>query len=602
MGSPRLLAVALLICACGRPKGDDTTQVYDHLEIEPPTATLAVALGGHTSQDYTVYGVIGTDRTEITASCGLAIDAAFGLFAGPTVTVGPHGGKTLVSATCGDLSGTADLIVTLSGQVVTPGAPGNAPDLFNAATAATDPAHVPTIQYPLDKAVSPRNIPPIEVQWTAAANDLFHVTLASDFLTIDVYTTSLEAMLGTGDWEAIAGTAAGGNLSFVVEGLVQAAPSLKYASGQTAITMTTDNIDKTAIYWWASSQGSIMSQTFGATTAPNLVKADCTACHSVSRNGTRIGYSRCVAGSCNTEWVGFLRYNGATQTWTEVVDANNKQINGSFSTFAPIGNPFPDDSRALAMLTMAGGTLALYDPDTGTPVTSNLAVANHGPGMPRAALMPDWSPDGKKVVFTSSSHAGQWIDLDDGRIATMSYSYTAGAHVFGEPNFLVPDPITLPGGVYKNFFFPSFSPDGALIVFNAARASWRNFVDAKTAGQRLMLADGNGAWIRDLTALNGGDGDADITWPHWAPNISSDYYWVVFSSERDYGHRATVATSPPVCKQNGVKQCKQIWIGAISKNKLTGQIDPSVPPMWVPGQDPAADNISPYWSVPPVIQ
>ena len=117
-----------------------------------------------------------------------------------------------------------------------------------------------------------------------------------------------------------------------------------------------------------------------------------------------------------------------------------------------------------------------------------------------------------------------------------------------------------------------------------------------------MLADSAGAWVSDLTAMNGGHVDLDITWAHWAPTISNDYYWIVFSSERDYGHRTTAATSPASCKQNGVTQCKQIWIGAVAKNRLGGTLDPSAPPMWLPGQNPLANNISPYWSVPTKLQ
>jgi hypothetical protein len=136
------------------------------------------------------------------------------------------------------------------------------------------------------------------------------------------------------------------------------------------------------------------------------------------------------------------------------------------------------------------------------------------------------------------------------------------------------------------------------VVFNAARSGWRNFTDARTAGQRLMLADANGAWHTDLTAMNGGDVDVDITWPHWAPGDSADYYWVVFASERDYGHKVTIGNTAASCVANGVKQCKQIWIGAISKARLAaGQgLDPSAPPMWLPGQNYQTNNISPYWT------
>jgi hypothetical protein len=105
--------------------------------------------------------------------------------------------------------------------------------------------------------------------------------------------------------------------------------------------------------------------------------------------------------------------------------------------------------------------------------------------------------------------------------------------------------------------------------------------------------------VRDLTALNGGHGDLDITWAHWAPIASNDYYWIVFSSERDYGHRTTAATSPASCRANGVTQCKQIWMSAIRRDQ-PGQSDRSRARRrcGCPGQDAQANNISPYWSVP----
>ncbi len=600
-----MLGLVASLGGCGTRHGDDDSTMYTSIEVEPPLATLSVALGGTATQDYTVYGVLDDTKTDITSACTLEIDPSFGAFTAATVTVGPHGGKTPVIATCGMQRGQGLLAINLTGVIVVgPNTPPNAPGLFGGATQTTDPVRTPSIEYPIDKAVSPRNIPSIELQWTAAGNDLFHVSLSATFATIDVYTSSVEALMTAADWESLASSVAGEDLSIAVEGLAQAAPTTKYASAITHLTMSHDNIDKTAIYYWASSQGNIMSQVFGAPDAPSIVKNDCTSCHSVSRSGTRIGYSRCVGNNCSELFAGFMRYDGANQRWNEIVDANAKAIRGSYTTFAPIGNPFPDDSQAVAMVTMSTGTLELHDPDTGAVIPSNLDVALHGPGAPaRSALMADWSGDGAKVVFASTPHPGQWVDLSDGSIATMTYQYAAGQHVFGEPQFVVPNPLVLPSGSYTNFFFPSFSSDGKLIVFDAARSAWRNGSNARLPGQRLMLSDSDGAWVTDLSALNGGDGDSDITWAHWAPTDSNEYYWIVFSSERDYGHRSTLANGAP-CVGNGVRQCKQIWLGAIAKNKLTGAVtmDPSAPPMWLPGQETAANNISPYWSVPAAIQ
>jgi len=598
----RLVSIALvvIVTACAHHGSGGGDASYGAIEVDPPQATLTVALGGTASQDYTVYGTVDGRRTDITSTCSLAIDPAFGTFTANTLMAAAHGGKTAVTATCGGQTGSAAVIVLLNGQVVLGSTtPPNAPGLFGGATTTTDPSHTPLFQYPLDGAVSPLNLPPIEVQWAASSDDLFHVVLSSSFQTIDIYTSDVQATLAAADWASVAGTAAGERLQFAIEGMVQAAPTMKYASAPIAITMSHDKIDNTAIYYWASSQGNLMTQNFGATNAPSVVKGSCTSCHSVSRTATRVGYSRCVNGNCNTLYAGFLKYDLTSSQWVEAVNADNMTIHGSYTTFSPVGNPFPSDAQALAIVSMADGTLALYDPDSGMPVTSNIAVAN---ASGHSSLMADWSPDGSRVVFTQTPTAGQWIDLNGGSIMTMSYTYTGGMHVFGTPTRLVPNPIALAGGSYTNFFFPSFSPDGTLVVFDAARAGWRNFNNARTAGQRLMLADGAGAWAVDLTALDGGTGDFDTTWAHWAPAASSDYYWVVFSSERDYGHEVTQANTAAACVANGVKQCKQIWIGAISKSKLNGAQDPSAPPMWLPGQSTGADNISPYWSVPVGIQ
>ena len=593
------LALSCVVAACGSRGGggDDANGMYESIEIDPPVAMLTVPLGGTAAQDYVVWGVNGDTKTDITSKCALTIDAAFGAFTEATVTVNPHGGKTQVLAGCVDLQGTALLIVNLTGSVIGPGAPGNSAQLFDNATATTDAAKTPAIEYPIDKAVSPRNIPPIEVQYTKAANDLFHVTLTSSFATINLYTTAAEALLGETDWRAVAQTAAGENLAFVVEGLVQADPSKKYVTPATLVTMSTDTIDQTAIYWWASSQGSILTQVFGETDAPTVVKNGCTSCHSVSRSGTRIGYSRCVNNDCGQQALGFLKFDPLTQTWLETVNANSLARLGSYSTFAPVGYPYATDDQALAMVNRRG-SLELVDPDSGANVPSNIAIANVGG---KSAMMPDWAPDGHKVVYTQGA-AGQFVDVTTGQLAVMSYDYIAASHVFGTPVALTPPSITLPSGTYNNFFFPSFSPDNNLIVFNAARAGWRNFSSARGTGSRLMLTTPDAAYAVDLSAMNGGNVDNSITWPHWAPNISNDYYWIVFASERDYGHRLTLVNTNPGCKGNGVQQCKQIWMGAIAKNRLGAGMDPSSPPMWVPGQDIGANNISPYWTRPPVIQ
>jgi hypothetical protein len=599
----RLCLALAVLAACGSNGSGDDLGDYESISVEPAVATLAIPLGATATQEYKVFGINGSSKTDITSQCALAMDADFGSFSNATATVVAHGGKTTITAACDTLMGTALLGVNLIGDVVVPPAPSDAPDKFNTATVGTDAARVPVIEYPLERAVSPRNMPPIEAQWTAAGNDLFHITLTSTFVAINIYTTSPEAQLSETDWQSVLASSAGEDLAITVEGLAQAVPATKFVSVPRTIVISRDIIDKTAIYYWASSRGQVMEQVFGATTQ-NLVKGGCTSCHTVNRSGTRIGYSRCVTMTCgvNDLWAGFLKYDNSSKTWVETVNADSKQILGSYTTFPPNGTGPFNDAKTASIVSMANGTLQLYDPDDASVIPSNLnQVSTMGPTTTRSALMADWSPDGTKIVFASTPNPDQWIDLSGSSIATMTYSFTGGQHVFGTPQFPFPNPITLQNGSYTNFFFPSYSPDNALIVVNASRTTWRSN-PARAAGQRLMLAEASGAWIVDMTEMNGGFVDLDTTWAHWAPTVGTDYYWVVFSSERDYGHRITAANTDPACVANGVTQCKQIWIGAVAKNKLSGTVDPSSAPMWLPGQDMKADNISPYWSVPAGVQ
>src|SRR2546423_13989093 len=128
----------LILAACGNHHTGTGSAAYDSIEVDPPLAMLTIPLGGSATQDYQVFGIDGTHKTDITANCTLQVDATFGAFSAATLTALARGGKTPVTASCDDLTGNAELIVNLTGTVVTgTGTPANAPDPFGMATTAT---------------------------------------------------------------------------------------------------------------------------------------------------------------------------------------------------------------------------------------------------------------------------------------------------------------------------------------------------------------------------------------------------------------------------------------------------------------------------------
>ena len=104
------LALAVLV-ACGSNGSGDDLGDYESISVEPAVATLTIALGATATQDYKVFGINGSSKTDVTSLCALAMDADFGSFSNATATVVARGGKTTITAACGTLTGTAPAVL-----------------------------------------------------------------------------------------------------------------------------------------------------------------------------------------------------------------------------------------------------------------------------------------------------------------------------------------------------------------------------------------------------------------------------------------------------------------------------------------------------------
>jgi hypothetical protein len=106
---------------------------------------------------------------------------------------------------------------------------------------------------------------------------------------------------------------------------------------------------------------------------------------------------------------------------------------------------------------------------------------------------------------------------------------------------------------------------------------------------RLYLIDTNTKKTVELATLNAGNAVIDRQRnyePFALPVTAGGYFWVVFTSIREYCNT-----------YQGANVRKQLWVAAISTNPAAGQ-DPSHPPFYLPNQSDTRNERG-FWALEP---
>jgi hypothetical protein len=295
--------------------------------------------------------------------------------------------------------------------------------------------------------------------------------------------------------------------------------------------------------------------------------------------------------------------------------------------------PYPDGSFALASSRFTREARrttpsALFASSDGAPVAST--------GLPADldAVMPAFSPDGRRVVFnfwrgtvpggSGITTGGSSLALYDFTCGAAAGSVTcsAGAKTFSNPRVFYTKAGGFPG-------WPSFAPDSKGVAFHntllggdcpdAPRGSMPNPDSNNNCQLTTWYRAESEIWYGEegvaptrLDALNGriagvsylpdgpdhpGDLDTRLNYmPTVNPVAAGGYFWAVFTSRRRYGN---VLTDHPFNTANhnfGSKQ-KKLWVAAIDAR--TGAVDRSHPAFYLPGQELASGNSRGFWVTDP---
>jgi hypothetical protein len=396
-----------------------------------------------------------------------------------------------------------------------------------------------------------------------------------------------------------------------------------------------------AIYYWKSTVssngtgGQVWVKSWGDQTPEQDVTsafgATCNGCHALSRDGQRMVINSDDDDSDD-------EYGDVKASLIDMVTKMPLGGGGGRGNLNPgFGSFYPDHTRFLMSNGLGSATpptnrILQYDGTTAMALpTVNVAGQSF-------VTMEDWSADGKSVVFVVPSATATWDfnrNDDDhifgGSIYQMPY---AGNGTFGAAA-----PLFVSGG--ENNYYPSYSPDNALIVFNRAphdtsvstlngctglgtpQAVCPNDSFSNTNARLMVTKVAQGSSPIDLTKANGSPTSAPVplsnSWPKWSPFLQQykgdQLLWIAFSSTRDYGLRvrnhqqgmfqcyppdsysqaggAHHSTFSPQCQQ------PQIWMAAIDVTVAHGaQViqDPSYPAFWLPFQDITTHNHTPQWT------
>ncbi len=509
--------------------------------------------------------------------------------------------------------------------------------------ACMSPSTRPTLVYPPDQVLLPPNTNAIEVQFLpGAGNRLFEIDFqnaATDVRLITrcnkitntrgIDTGGCGFSLTEAQWQWIADVNRGGNPLRVTVRAAPADASCVAASDTRDILFTTEDVQG-AVYYWQSvtvdgepgRAGGIYRFDFGRRdVAPEpflessaTTSHRCYGCHFLSRDGLRISFGSDDP-DADDEY-GDLR-SFLMDIATRTIAPN--RVQPGFRTFS--------NDHAFLLATDGRARNA-------SPVFYRLDGNDASPiDLPSTGTMrgtqPDWAPDDSRVVYAQPAtfyRGSTYAPEDDDHFSGASlYTMRWDGTSFGAPTVLLaassPD---------ENDYYPTYTPDGAFILFDRVTAAGLDGDAFSNPRARIWAMPAGGGTPVDLAALNQGD-NLGNSWPRTSPYVQMDrghrIVWVTFSSSRDYGLRvqnqdpAGAQCYPPESPENmsGSHICPlvpascmcvaagcsqfcvqpQIWMAAVDVDTtggIGGGKDTSHPAFWLPFQEITAHNHVAQWA------
>lgn len=543
----------------------DTSVVDDGGPLRCIPATTRLQVSGGVAQDLQL-----TAEEDQGGSWSPASGVTWHLLTGPG-TVSPtglyrtptdHGGRAEVRVSRGSRVATCVVEVEADATLNPAGDPG-LPGAFGGSTPGTS-GSCAAIIYPLADSAMPGSFAAPLIQWTQGGANRFELVLESEWTTLRVYLTGDSFRPTPQQWWGLTRDDPGTEVSLTLTAGSWSGGGFSggtcRAGAPTRIEVTDATINGTIVYWAPPITKSL---SFDANTAATLDRVAlpgnlCHGCHTVNlAKPMRMTYGPDFPGKTNLVDLGSP--SNVLKSW-----------GNGFTDMKDYAAPDPTGAYVVisGMALASGSKMKLYSQTSGAEMQT-LSTA-------RAPTMPNWSPDGSKLVYAGCD--GGASALSGANCDLYIQTWDASSNRFSGEQLLVAR------GANQTLYYPSFSPDSRWVAFNAAE-QWTNAdgeLQSSNANPKakLMLVSATGGSARVLDNANG-VGDLTNSWPRWAP-AAGDYAWLAWSTTRAYGHQ--------------VQGRAQLWVSGIDLTAAqAGSADPSLPPVWIPGQLTTEANHTPTW-------